>query len=321
MGTDFSGDLTLTGMALGYSLNQTTGAMTPQKQNIKIGGSFQSGTISVPAFNAATAALGGIAPLGQVIVGANVVSGNPQWSGTVKISQTTLANTPAYTNTAASIGGGAAGFPGRIVAGTRAGYDVHNASSFPAPNGVFAVRRMQLNGLSGDPECVDVPFTPSLRFYGPVTRVTPSPQDLSYVASTVRVQRWTGSSWIDDAATYGTPDTIAADNFRQFVVNRVGAWAIGQYRLVRKDGALKCLDVNGLGGTQTQDVADFMLPFELVDSCELEMVRWFDRNDDGALDNADVVAQAAEPADFNLDGGADSRDMFLLLLALTRYGG
>ncbi len=312
---DLQGDITLTGAALGYQID--TGAQ--QKQYIRIGKSFVSGTIQVPALNA-NPALGGIAPLGQILVGANVASASPAWTGTVNVGSTTLSPTPAYTPTAASIGGGAAGFPGLVVAGGgRAGYDLHATSCFPVPNAVFAIRKMQVNGLGADPQCVDVPFTPRLRFYGPVERTTPSPLDTDYVASTVNVLAWNGSTYTAASGTFGTPDTVSANNYREFAVNNAGAWGVGKYRLTRKDGALKCRDVDGVV-SGTQDVAKFALDFELVDVCDLQMIQYFDRNGDQVLDGADVAAQVVDPVDFNLDGSADSRDMWLLLQAVSRYG-
>lgn len=312
--TDLSADITLTGAALGYQID--TGAQ--QKQYIRIGQSFVSGTIQVPALNA-NPALGGIAPLGQILVGANVASASPAWTGTVNVGSTTLSPTPAYTPTAASIGGGAAGFPGLVVAGGRSGYYLHATSCFPLPNAVFAIRKMQLNGLEAEPECVDVSFTPRLRFYGPVERTVPSQNDTGYVASTVSVLAWNGSAYTPAAGTFGTPDTVSANNYREFALNNLGAWGVGKYRLARKDGALKCRDVDGVV-SGTQDVANFALDFELVDICDLQMIQWFDRNGDQVLDGADVAAQVYNPVDYNLDGGADSRDMYLLLQALSRYG-
>ncbi len=250
-----------------------------------------------------------------------MASASPAWTGTVNVGSTTLSPTPAYTPTAASIGGGAAGFPGLVVAGGgRAGYDLHGSSCFPVANGVFAIRKMQWNSLTLEPECVTAQFTPRVRFYGPVERAVTSPQGQGYVASTVTVQQFVGQQWVDVADTFGTPDTVDGDNYRAFPVNRTGSWDVGHFRIVRRPGALKCRDVDGLTGGQTQDVANFALEFELVDSCDMQMIQYFDRNGDQVLDGADVAAQVVNPVDFNLDGSADSRDMWLLLQAVSRYG-
>lgn len=118
----------------------------------------------------------------------------------------------------------------------------------------------------------------------------------------------------------GTPDTVLTNNFREVRVlrNAGEAWGLGSYRVTSVSSKLRCVGTDG--GLQ-QDVSPFELRFELVDSCELEIKAWFDRTGDGELGADDVQAQVVAPVDFNLDGGRDSRDMFLLLLAVTRYGG
>lgn len=177
--------------------------------NVTIGSGGLSGLLSISGSLTSTITIPASGLSGQIII--NAGDSGDAWSGSVVVGSTTLSSS-TYTNTPASLGGGAVGL---------APFDLHDNGCDP------------VNGGHADGWTHSVTLT----FYGPIDC------DLSPIPVKVFTRVGTGS-WTD--ITYNF--TAASVSGRELVISPISA-IVGtpttNYKIVPVGDAITCLDVTG----------------------------------------------------------------------------
>lgn len=254
--------------------------------DIIVGGSFVSGReIDLPA--------GGL----QAQIVFNNLDDGGEWDGDVLIDGVALSAQPHYTNTAASIGGGAAGL---------APFTHHGTSCVPTDGATIFIKSLDIF----DPEegCLDHDFTQAkVRLYGPVELVGAAPH--------VEVLVWSGSAYVDAGFTIVT-SIVSSTGEREVLVKRSGdlPWPEGEYRIVPLEDKMTSKGVVG-----DPDVDMFEYEFTLADGCQLGLLQNFDFNEDETVCEEDFLTWSSDPCDLNDDEVVDCDDIALLLSAIDLY--
>ena len=251
---------------------------------VRIGGSLV-GTIELPSSGL----------VGQITVNNNDDGG--EWDGDVLIDGVALSDQPSYTNTATSIGGGAAGL---------APFTHHGTSCVPVQGATIFITGLDIF----DPymNYYDIPFTQAkARLYGPVELVGAAP----HVEVLVKV----GSSYVDAGFTIET-SIVSSTGEREVLIKREydDPWPEGEYRIVPLAGKMTSKGVEG-----DPDVDMFWYEFTLAGGCGMMLLQNFDLNEDDTVCMLDAVAWTINPVDLNADSVADEDDFSLLLGAIDAF--
>lgn len=186
--------------------------------DIIIGGSFLSGrTIDLPDEGLES----------QITF--NNSNNSTDWDGDILLDGVPLSGPPAYSNTAASVGGGAVGL---------VPFTLHNESSSPVNGAIISIYGMFPNQLELD--CVSRPFTKAtLRMYGPV--------ELQGSAPHFDVLVDTGGGFSPVGFSYAAAIKSGTGEREVEVTKTSGgsAWPVGMYRIVPKAEKVTCLGAAG----------------------------------------------------------------------------
>ncbi len=236
---------------------------------------------------------------GQVIVNAGDTDGEWDSGSSIAVDDKAIELfVPNYSNTAASLGGGAVGVPQFLL---------HSSSCNPVDGG-SAVGRGPTYACELEPPCCDVFTTAKIRMKGPVTLVGASPH--------VTVQRFTGGSWQSVGWTVGTA-LAGTGEHREVLVTRASGgpyWGSGYFRIEPIADKMTCEGVDG-----SPDVHEFVYTFTLTDCDQESLLGFFDQNADDTLDEDDLAAWAETPMNLDDNSEVDSGDLYRLFLAVEAF--
>jgi hypothetical protein len=177
--------------------------------NLTIGSGGLSGLLSISGSLTSTISIPANKLSGQIII--NAGDSGDSWSGSVVVGSTTLSPTPDYTNTPASIGGGAVGL---------APFDLHDAGCDPVNGG----------------HANDWTSSATLTFYGPVT----------WSSMPVEVYSRVGTgSWTKITSNFSVLSPTGGRNLVLVPYTSIPGTPTTNYKVVPVPGAIKCLDVTG----------------------------------------------------------------------------
>jgi hypothetical protein len=243
--------------------------------------------------------------VGQIVTNNFNNSGTPAsfWTGSVTINGSALSSAPFYTNTPASIGGGAAGAIG-VESGGNPGFRLHKEGCLPASGSTVVGYGIDPTSIIIDPPCTNLVNAVYLRMYGPVEFVPGAS------APYVTVEQKSGSSWV--AVSWSPQVSIVADNTQRVlkVTANGGAWPLGEFRIKPVLGTIRRATYLS---SPTPLIPDFEYLVKLTDGCGLDLLQAFDLDNSGALGTGDIAAWLGDQTDLNRDTEVSNTDLEVLL--------
>lgn len=262
-------------------------------------------------------AASGLHSNGQIVF--NRDDDSETWDGTVKVgtsSPITITADPDYTNTAASLGGGAIG---------EAPFALHDESCTVANGGNWSLNTLDLTSIEIPPPCIDNPLYAKLRFYGSIE--LDDGHDPDYV---IRVEKKTGpSTWSDVTSAFSFSVTGSRDReLRFWPTAGPDAWETTEYRVTPypdddiDPDRVRCKDVGDdtsltVAGPPVRDF-EYHISFD-EEGCDEMLLAMYNMNGDGTLCCHDIAEWALSPVDLNDDESADNEDLDILMEAIDRY--